>query len=69
MQLNKTHNRDHVLTPAELLAALGIPPGLQEEADIYISETRPDEIHLNAPFGVKRLTAAIWWRFRRLAHS
>jgi hypothetical protein len=52
MKLTETHKRDYVPTPAELLAALGIPSGPQEEAGIYISEARPDRIQLNAPFGV-----------------
>ena len=52
MQLTQAHNRDNPLTPAELLAALGIPPGPQEEAGIYPPRPHRDEIRLNAPFGL-----------------
>ena len=51
MQLTQAHDRGYVLRPAELLAALRIPSGPQEEADSSIQEALPVGIHVNAPYG------------------
>jgi hypothetical protein len=51
MQWTEAHKRGSALRPAELLAALGIPSGPQEEAGISIPETRPADIYVNALYG------------------
>ena len=51
MQLTAAHNRDNPLTPAELLAALVIPPGPQEEAGIYTPRPTLTKFALT-PFGL-----------------